>query len=47
MKLIVAVRIKRGEIPARARSAAQALEEVGYRAKFVRRNGHPVRVWVL
>lgn len=47
MNTKVAVRIKRGESPTRIRVAARALELAGYRARTVRRNGHPVRVWTL
>lgn len=47
MKNKVAVRIKRNETPARKRVAGRALELAGYRQITARRDGHPVRVWVL
>ena len=43
----ICVRVKRGQSPMRARNARLALEQAGYRQRMVRRDGHPVQVWVL
>ena len=47
MSTKVTVRIKRGQAPTRARAAGLALERAGYRQQTVRRDGHPVQIWVL
>ncbi|WP_308815540.1 hypothetical protein [Sphingomonas sp. GV3] len=47
MKTKVIVRIKRGQSQNRVRVASRMLERSGYQRRTVRRDGHPVTVWVL
>lgn len=46
MDMQVSVRIKRGQSQSRTRAASRDLERAGYQRRVVRRNGHPVAVWV-